>query len=256
MNKVPDYKYLFCGDSAISVQFGEKADVRTNLKVCALSDAIKKSGIKGITEILYTYRSVMIHYSPLEVSYDYLKQGLDEVVRSIPWDTLHPEHDGLRIPILYRLEGSEIDTVAAYEGITVEEAIRIHTSKNHYVFMMGVQPGGCYAGCPSGSFTIPRKKNPTMKPFASTVTVWGIHTGLSGHKNQAGWYTIGYLPCKVYDHKNPVRESWFKPGMWLNFYEVNKEESDYIEHEFDTGRYIPERIQVQYTESDIGGELN
>lgn len=242
-----DIRYLLCGDSAVSIQFGESADVQTNLKVRAMESAIREHKLHGIKETLYTYRSVMLHYDPLLLPYTQLIDYLEKLAASIRWDDLKPDNRVIHIPVFYRVDGTEIQTVADYEKITVDEAIRIHTEREHYIFMRGVQPGGAMVGCPSGSFTIPRKAVPVMKPFASTVTVWGIHTGLSGHRNQAGWYTIGYMPCEVYDHEHPDKPSFLEPGMWVNFFEVNAEESARIHDEFIRGKYMPE---ITIRESD------
>lgn len=240
-NEQRNVRYLFLGDSAISIQFGEDADIRTNMKVRAMSDAIKEAKVQGITETLYTYRSLMVRYDPLKVKYNTLIAQLDEMVGSIKWDKLKPDNRVIHLPVYYRIPGTELQTVADYEGITTDEVIRIHTSKNHYIFMLGgVQPGGASLACPDGSFTIPRKTKPVLKPFSSTITMWGIHTGISSHRNIAGWYTIGYLPCELYDPEVPERPSYLEPGMWVNFFEVDKEESDRIHEEYRSGRYMPE----------------
>ena len=59
MNAEVHVRYLHCGDSAVAVEFGETADIAISVKVRALDVALKENPIRGITELIPTYRSEM-----------------------------------------------------------------------------------------------------------------------------------------------------------------------------------------------------
>ena len=62
-NKV---RCLYCGDTAITVEFGSEITTEINSKVIALYEYLKESKIKGINEVMPTYCSITIFYDPIE----------------------------------------------------------------------------------------------------------------------------------------------------------------------------------------------
>ena len=83
-------QYLNCGDSAIAVQFGEAADIAVNLRVRALDLALKENPIRGITEVIPTYRSEMIHYDPLVIRCSVLVKAIREMLQEVDWNAIQP----------------------------------------------------------------------------------------------------------------------------------------------------------------------
>lgn len=235
------FKILPCGDSAVTVQFGEIADIDTNTKVRAFEMTLKKRCVHGITETIPTYRSVMVHYDPLVLRYDALCSLLDDLSYTVDWHSISPGNEVVRIPVLYNVAGSEIETVAAYEGKSIDEIIRIHSQSEHYVFMLGFTPGNAYIGCPGGSFTIPRKASPTMRPFSRAVTIWSDQTNIGAFSGPTGWYTIGRTPVRPYDprHEEPIL---FKPGQWVQFYAIDQAQYEEIERDVERLIYQPEIV--------------
>ena len=63
-----DIKILMSGDQAVSVQMGSEISLEVNRKVIMLLEAIKKSPIPGVREMVPTYASLMIHYDPSVIS--------------------------------------------------------------------------------------------------------------------------------------------------------------------------------------------
>lgn len=236
-----DMKFLFCGDSAIAVQFGEVADIEINLRVRALDMAIKANPCKGIIETIPTYRSVMIYYDPLIIRYDSLCSYLRELATSVDWNAVKPSNEIVVVPIFYRAPQNEIHMVADYEKLSVDDVIRIHTGKEHYAFMLGVAPGTVYLSVPK-SFTIPRKAVPRPKPYASSIQIWSTHTTISSFHSQSGWYFMGRVPASSYNPNRPEDPFLVKPGQWVKFREVDETEFEHIEQEFQANRYEREII--------------
>jgi allophanate hydrolase subunit 1 len=111
--------------------------------------------------------------------------------------------------------------------------------------MMGVAPGTVYLGCPTGSFTIPRKPVPRPKPYASSIQVWSTHTTISSFHSPSGWHFIGRPPAASYNPTRPEDPFLVKPGQWVRFREIDADEFEYIEQEFCSNRYEPEIILRQ-----------
>lgn len=241
-------KILFCGDSAIAVQFGETADIETNLMVRALDLALKEHRIAGIVETVPTYRSEMIHYDPLAINYQKLCEALKELMKQVDWSSIKPSNEVVVVPIYYKDPKTEVKSVAEYEHISEEDVIRIHTNRYHYAFMMGVAPGTVYLSSPTGSFTIPRKSVPVPKPYASSIQIWSTHTTISPFHSQSGWHMIGRAPAVCYNPKRPDDPFLVTPGQWVKFRSIEADEFEHIEHEFLNNRYEREIIHKDLSE--------
>ena len=61
-------QFLHAGDQAVVVEFGSEIDPEINALVHRTADAIEVSDIRGVLELVPTYRSLLIYYDPLQVS--------------------------------------------------------------------------------------------------------------------------------------------------------------------------------------------
>ena len=55
-------KFLISGDTAISVQLGDEISLDVNQKVRGLLSELTKNPVTGVTEMVPTYASLMVHY--------------------------------------------------------------------------------------------------------------------------------------------------------------------------------------------------
>ena len=66
----PSYpRILPCGDAALAVELGDRVDEAINGRVLSLDRALADAAVPGVTETVPTYRSLLVHYDPLVVSY-------------------------------------------------------------------------------------------------------------------------------------------------------------------------------------------
>ena len=71
-----EVKFLFSGDSALVIQFGNEISVEVNKKIRKMMDDIKKENIDGIVELVPTYCSLLINYDVLKIDYNTLTEKL------------------------------------------------------------------------------------------------------------------------------------------------------------------------------------
>lgn len=64
-----EFKIKPAGDSAVAVMFKNEISEEVNNQVAALRRSIERLAMESITECLPTYRSIMVHYNPLMISY-------------------------------------------------------------------------------------------------------------------------------------------------------------------------------------------
>lgn len=219
----PSAKYLPAGDSSIFMEFGNSISPVINAKIRNVIKGIESSSINGIKELLPTYRSIQIMYNPLEIGYDELITSLRELESSLP------EGGGgdfriVEIPTLYGGEyGPDLEFVAAHNNISVEEVIRIHTSTDYLLYMLGFTPGFSYLGGMSEKIATPRLKTPRTVIPAGSAGIAGSQTGIYPIDSPGGWQLIGRTPVKMYD---PTAEPpiLLKAGDYVRFVSITEEE--------------------------------
>nr|NIS62735.1 carboxyltransferase domain-containing protein [Pseudomonadota bacterium] len=72
-------RYLPAGDEGLLIEFGNEIHPDTHQRVYAMVRAIEEAPIRGVEEIIPSYRSILIAYNPLVVGF----KDLTDQVKSI-----------------------------------------------------------------------------------------------------------------------------------------------------------------------------
>lgn len=231
-----EVRYLVSGDCAVCVEFGNAISPDINKKIRAFKIAVEKSGIPGIVETVPTYRSLLVHYQPEVIGFRELTEKFENLMGSLSGIPIPPP-TVIEIPVLYGGEmGPDIENVAEHNKKTVDEVIRIHTSEEYLIYMLGFIAGFPYLGGMSKEIATPRLKSPRVKIDGGSVGIAGEQTGVYPVDSPGGWQLIGRTPLKLYDadRENPVL---LEAGQYIKFRSVTKEEYDRIEKEVADGTY-------------------
>lgn len=194
----PGVRYLPSGDCALTVEFGNNVDRALNRQVMALDAALKARSLEGVTETVPTFRSLIVHYDPVVLDHARLCRELDglEIAPS-------QEKDGGRLitlPVAYGgAHGPDLGDVAAAGGLSEQEAIALHSSVTHYVYMIGFAPGHPYMGDLPAQLTLPRRKTPRTRIAPGTVAVAVGQTVIYPFASPGGWHAIGRTPVELFD---------------------------------------------------------
>ncbi|MBQ5953659.1 MAG: 5-oxoprolinase subunit PxpB [Lachnospiraceae bacterium] len=233
MNNV---RFLLTGDTSLTVEFGNEINESINHDIRAYKIALEKAGIPGIVETVPTYRSLMVHYDPSVIRYGALREKLEQLLGEMAAIEIPPS-PVLEIPVLYGGEmGPDLPFVAEHAGMSEEEVVRIHSSAEYLIYMLGFTPGFTYLGGMSDKIAVPRLKQPRVKIPAGSVGIAGTQTGVYPIDSPGGWQLIGRTPVKMYD---PDREVPILPeaGQYIKFFPVTQEEYDAILREVEAGTY-------------------
>lgn len=217
-------KYLLAGDKAIVVEFGDIIDEDINRKVINLMKNIESSSlINSIYEMIPTYRSIMIIYNPLKITFNDLINSVKNIECNLKVLDKR-EKNIIKIPVLYGNDyGPDIDTVAKHNRLSIEEVIRLHSEAEYLVYMLGFTPGFTYLGGMNSKLETPRLDNPRVKIPEGSVGIAGKQTGVYPIESPGGWQLIGRTPIKLY---NPKRENpiLLKAGDYVKFTPITKDE--------------------------------
>lgn len=229
-------RYLVSGDCAVCVEFGNEISPEINRKIRAFKIALEKEKTEGIVETVPTYRSLLVQYRPEIITYKELTEKFDTVMKAM--DNIQiPPPEVIEIPVLYGGEmGPDLENVAEHNHITPEEVVRIHTSEDYLIYMLGFIAGFPYLGGMSKKIATPRLKSPRVKIEGGSVGIAGEQTGIYPVASPGGWQLIGRTPLKLYDadREKPVL---LEAGQYIRFRSVTEKEYRKIEKQVEDGTY-------------------
>ena len=229
-------KILTAGDSSILVEFGKVISPEINRKITATVQLMKMQHIEGVVDIIPAFCSLLINYDPRVISYEEITERMQHLLKM---DAKMDEGKKkiYEIPVCYGGEyGPDIANIAEYAGLTEEEVIKIHSSRDYLIYMLGFLPGFCYLGGLDERIHTPRLANPRIKISAGSVGIGGSQTGIYPLDSPGGWQLMGMTPVKTYD---PDREVpiLLEAGDYIRFIPINEEEYNRIKEQVERGEY-------------------
>jgi len=212
-------RLLPSGDSAITVEFSRSIDEMANQRVLALDRTLARETITGITETVPTYRSLLVHYDPVQIDFDALSEKLVTLAQ-LPLPPVTKARRW-RIPVLYGGEhGIDLEHVARTLKTTPEEVVARHIAGDYRVAMIGFTPGWSYLSGLDASLQMPRLQNPRLVTPAGTVSIGGVQTGVQCLAGPSGWHLLGRTAVRTYQlHREPI--FLLEPGDAVTFFAVD-----------------------------------
>lgn len=229
-------RFLPAGDSSIVMEFGQDISPQINARIRSMLRSLEKAQKKYLREVIPTYRSLLILYDPLQISYSKLRDELQEMALLID-NEKSPEIRIVEVPVAYGGEyGPDLDDVAEYSKCSPEEVISIHTSRDYLIYMLGFTPGFAYMGGMDERIATPRLSQPRTKIPAGSAGIAGSQTGIYPIDSPGGWRLIGRTPLKLY---NPLADPpvLLKAGDYVRFIQISPEEYAQIADQVEKGLY-------------------
>jgi KipI family sensor histidine kinase inhibitor len=220
-------KFLSCGDTAFSVQFGTTIDPVINGQVMGLHAAVKAEKaagrLTGLVETVPSFRALLVHYDPLSTSRAELEQAIGDLAAQ--GHVAATQGRQWQIPCCYddRELAPDLPEVAERTGHGIEEVIALHTGTVFSVYVIGFMPGFPFMGGLPKSLELPRRKQPRLSVPQSSVAIALNMTGIYPWDSPGGWHLIGRTPILMFDARR-AQPSLLGPADRVRFRRIASEE--------------------------------
>ncbi|WP_145104523.1 5-oxoprolinase subunit PxpB [Cereibacter sediminicola] len=239
---------LPCGDSAVTLQFGESVDAGANARIIALAaevEAASASGaLAGVLDIVPTYRSLLVRYDPE------LVRGADLGERLLALASRPLSAGGTgrlwRVPCLYGGEvGQDLEEMARMKGLTLDELIALHSGTDYRVYMIGFAPGFAYLGGQPEILHTPRLPKPRQNIPRGAVGIGGQQGNINSVAGPSGWRFLGWTPVRAFD-PDRAEPFLFRAGDHIRFHPIGPDEARALEARSAAGEAIitPQEIRT------------
>lgn len=229
-------KIVAAGDSSLLIEFGNEINEKINRKITTIVQLMRDQHIEGVVDVIPAFCSLLINYDPRIVSFDDMRKRMQALVK-MDLQAAGQRKRVFEIPVCYGGEyGPDMETIASHAGLSEEEVIQIHSSRDYLIYMLGFLPGFCYLGGLDERIHTPRLANPRMKIAAGSVGIGGSQTGIYPLDSPGGWQLMGMTPVKTYDpaRKTPIL---LEAGDYIRFIPVDEKEYKRIKELVDRNEY-------------------
>ncbi len=241
-------EYKLINEQTFMIYFNNQIDRQTFQKVQQVEQYIKDQQHDAIVEVIPSYRAIMVNV-------DITQQNVKQVIDDLQLDQLDESQLSMtdsrtrviNLPVVYGGQyGQDIEEVANYNDITVDEVISKHTKNAYLIYMLGFMPGFPFLGGLDEALHTPRRTEPRTRIDAGSVGIANNQTGLYPTESPGGWQIIGRTPIKVFDlNRNPM--CLYEPGDYLKFYAIDEATYEQILDEMKQSDFNIEKwVKVQY----------
>ncbi len=208
-------RILPCGDTALTVEFGDDIDADLNAAVLALERRVAEAAVPGVVETVPTYRSLTLHLDPVLTDPASVGEAVLRLARAGPPPSAVRRI--WRVPVVYGGDhGADLDAVAEHHGMTPDEVIARHSAPEYRVFMVGFLPGYAYLGGLDPRLALSRRPSPRPTTPAGTISIGGRQALIASVAAPSGWHLLGRTPVRSFmPGRDPV--FLFEPGDAVRF---------------------------------------
>src|SRR5689334_19431611 len=118
------YRIIPAGESALIVEFEDRIDPCINAQTIACADAIQRARVRGVRDVVPTYRSVAVYFDPLHTDGDALTACVEGAAGHAS-PNVATASATVRIPVCYGGDhGPDLPRVASFAGMAEADVVR------------------------------------------------------------------------------------------------------------------------------------
>ena len=275
-------RYSHGGDEHIFVEVDEAMSLEAFFKGLSMTNAVRDSRIRGVTEICPANASFQIKFDPDEIKPTELLTELKSLESAA--DLAEPviKTRIIEIPVYYNdpwthetlmrfrerhqdPESTDIAYAARINNLDgVDGFIKAHSSAPWFVSMVGF-----VAGLPflyqmvekQRQIQVPKYLRPRTDTPKLTVGHGGCFGCIYSVRGAGGYQMFGITPMPIYDPAQTISYlrdfmCLFKPGDIVKWKPIGREEYDATVADVDAGRFVPLIREVTFSLQDFNRDID
>ena len=184
-------QFRVCGDDCISIEIAEPS------KRAAVARSLRGSG--AWLDCVEGMRCVIVRFDAAKVGLRAAEVLLGKQLAATP-SRERLESTVIDIPVCYGGDyGPEFNSICEMFGLTSDELIAIHTSKEHRVDLIGFTPGFAYVSGLDDDLNVPRLSEPRQRVEAGSIGIAAGLTGVYALAGPGGWPLLGRTPLRLFE---------------------------------------------------------
>lgn len=217
-----DYSYFQVSEQSLEVEFPEQINVEENKLIQNIARELIDQKAVGVTGVIPAYHTLTVNFDFDLTSFRDLVDQIDEIIVNSN-ELTNTGRSIIELPVCYCPEfGPDLEDVADFASVSVEELIKLHSGTDYFIYMMGFLPGFAYMGSVPEQIAMPRLEVPRKRIAPGSVGIAGAQTGMYPVESPGGWRLIGRTPVKLYDPARPQLK--YRSGDYIRFVPIDKAE--------------------------------
>lgn len=203
------------GDQGILARFADENGAVT------WASAVRSAALPWVFDVVGAYSTVAVFPDLAKISLEEARAALAGIRAGRGDRQAGKLH---LIPCCYD-RGLDQDRVAKHLGLSADEIVRLHASREYTVYAIGFCPGFPYLGyLPEPLCGVPRLESPRVRVEAGMVGLTGRQTGIYTEPRPGGWNLVGQTPLTLVD----VADGYFplRTGDRVRFEPISPSEFD------------------------------
>jgi urea carboxylase len=270
-------RYSFGGDEHVFVEIDEEMSLDAFFKSLSMTNAVRDSRIKGVTEICPANASLQIRFDPDVISPDDMLAELKRLESAADKADPTLKTRIIEIPVYYNdpwthetlmrfrerhqePTSTDLEYTAKINNYgSVDDLVNAHAGAPWFVSMVGF-----VAGLPflyqmverSRQIEAPKYLRPRTDTPKLTVGHGGCFGCIYSVRGAGGYQMFGITPMPIYDPKQEVSYLrdfmiFFKPGDIIKFKPVGRDGYDAALEEVERGKFEPPIRPVTFSLNDF-----
>jgi len=266
-------RYSFGGDEHVFVECDEEMSLQAFFKGLSMTNAVRESKIKGVTEICPANASFQIKFDPDVISPDDMLAELKRLELSASKGVSSIKTRIIEVPVLYNdpwthetlmrfrerhqdPNSTDIEYAARINNLeTVDNFIKAHSGSPWFVSMVGFVAGlpFLYQMVERGrQIEVPKYLRPRTDTPKLTVGHGGCFSCIYSVRGAGGYQMFGVTPMPIYDPAQSISYLkdfmiLFRPGDIVKWRPIDRPEYDQIVADVDAGKFVPRIRNVNFS---------
>lgn len=275
-------RYSFGGDEHIFVEVDEEMSLDAFFKSLSMTNAVRESQIRGVTEICPANASFQIKFDPDVIHPDDMLKEIQslEAAAEKADSTLNTRI--VEIPVYYQdpwthetlmrfrerhqdPNSTDIEYAASINGFaTVDDFIAAHSGAPWFVSMVGFVSGLPFlyqmVDRPR-QIEVPKYLRPRTDTPKLTVGYGGCFSCIYSVRGAGGYQMFGVTPMPIFDPKQETSYlkdfmCFFTPGDIVKWKPIDRDEYDANVADVDAGKFVPRMADVTFDLAEFNTDMN